>query len=189
VTAAAAYLQTVQDGRPKYLLLATDGLPNCGLGNANTSVDDSPAAIASVANAKAAGILTFVVGIAASSDQMASVTLNSMAMAGAEPQIGSADGNSFYEVTSTADLETALNKIVGLAGSCLIPLTGVSGALDKVALSAKDTSGNQIPIPQDSTNGWSYTDNTRTAILLNGTSCTSLRNGAYTDLQFITSSC
>jgi hypothetical protein len=116
VNAAVAYLQTVPDGKPKYLLLATDGEPNCGATNVNA--DDSPAAITAVANAKAAGFPTFVVGIATLANAQAGDTLNMMALAGAEPQIGSADGNSYYEVNSTADLATALNTIVGVVGSC-----------------------------------------------------------------------
>jgi hypothetical protein len=182
VNAAVTYMQTLTDTNPKYLLLATDGLPNCKPNDRNVMDDDSAGAEAAVTNAKTAGFPTFVVGIG---NTMGVATLNQLAMNGGEPQVGSADGNSFYEVNSTSDLVTALNKIVGLVASCTIPLTGVNGTLDKVAVSAKDANGNTVEIMQDPTNGWSYTDTTMTAIILNGTACTDLQNGTYSDYQFI----
>jgi hypothetical protein len=182
LNAAVAYMQTVTDPNPKFLLLATDGLPNCGPNARNVTDDDSPGTVTAVTNAKAAGFPTFVVGIG---NTMGTSTLNMLAMAGGEPQVGSADGNSFYEVNSTADLEAALTKIVGMVASCTIPLTGVNGTLDKVAVSAQDSSGNTVQITQDPANGWSYTDTTMTTIILNGTACTDLQNGSYSNFQFI----
>jgi hypothetical protein len=182
VNAAAAYMTTVTDTNPKYLLLATDGLPNCAPGSRIQTSDDSPGATTAVMNAAAAGFPTFVVGIG---NTMGEATLNGFAMAGGEPQTGSADGNLFYEVNSTSDLVAALTKIVGQATSCTFPLTGVSGNLDKVAVSAKDAAGNAIEIMQDPVNGWSYTDATKTAITLNGDACSNLRTVTYTGFQFI----
>jgi von Willebrand factor type A domain len=182
VNAAAAYMQTVSDPNPKYLLLATDGLPNCKPNDNTVTDDDSPGAITAVTNAKTAGFPTFVVGIG---NTQGTATLNMLATAGGEPQIGSADGNSFYEVNNTAELETALNKIVGLIASCTIPLTGVNGSLEKVAVSAQDSGGNIVQITQDPSNGWSYIDATMKSIVLNGTACADLQNGAYSNFQFI----
>jgi hypothetical protein len=182
VNAAAAYMKTLTDPNPKYLLLATDGIPNCIAGDRTFMMDDSPGATTAVMNAAAAGFPTFVVGIG---DTKGDATLNMFAMAGGEPQTGSADGNLFYEVNSTSDLVTALTKIVGQATSCTFPLTGVSGNLDKVAVSAKDAAGNAIEIMQDPVNGWSYTDATKTAIILNGDACNNLKSVTYTGFQFI----
>ncbi len=182
VDAAAAYMKTLTDPNPKYLLLATDGIPNCKPGDRTVTDDDSPGATTAVMNAAAAGFPTFVVGIG---DTMGDATLNMFATAGGEPQTGSADGNLFYEVNSTSDLVAALTKIVGQATSCSFPLTGVSGDLEKVAVSAKDAAGNTIEIMQDATNGWSYTDATKTAIILNGDACNNLKSVTYTGFQFI----
>jgi len=182
LNAAVAYMQTVTDPNPKFLLLATDGLPNCAPNDRNVTDDDSPGTVTAVTNAKTAGFPTFVVGIG---NTQGDATLNMLAMAGGEPQVGSADGNSFYEVNSTADLEAALTKIVGMVASCTIPLTGVNGTLDKVAVSAKDSSGNTVQVAQDPTNGWSYTDTSMTMIILNGTACSDLQNGSYSNFQFI----
>ena len=182
VDAASAYMKTVTDTNPKYLLLATDGLPNCIPADSNVGDDDSAGATTAVMNAATAGFKTFVVGIGNTNGV---ATLNQMAMAGGEAQVGSADGNSFYEVNSTADLVTALNKIVGMVASCTIPLTGVNGMLEKVAVSAKDASGNTVEVMQDPTNGWSYTDASMTTIVLNGTACGDLQSGALSGFQFI----
>jgi len=106
-----------------------------------------------------------------------------MAVNGGEPQVGAA--TQYYAVTDTAGLETVLGQIIGKAVSCTIPLTGVSGNLDKVAVSAKDASGNTIEIMQDAVNGWSYTDANKTAIILNGDACNNLKSVTYTGFQFI----
>ena len=182
VNAAVAYMKTVTDTNPKYLLLATDGLPNCKPGDRTVTDDDSPGATTAVANAVAAGFNTFVVGIG---NTMGEMTLNGFATAGGEPQTGSADGNSFYEVNSTADLVTALNKIVGIVASCTIPLTGVPANLTNVAVSVDDASGNPTKVPQDPANGWSYTGTSMTTIQLNGSYCDSIKNGTYSNVQFV----
>ncbi len=182
---AVTYLQGLTDANPKYLLLATDGEPNCaaGTGTANAGATDAVGAENAVAAAKTAGFPTFVVGIATSTDAAATNALNTMAVNGGEAQTGAA--TQYYSVTDTAGLETVLAQIVGKTVSCTIPLTGVGGNLDKVAVSAKDASGNTIEIMQDATNGWSYTDATKTAIILNGDACSNLKSVTYTGFQFI----
>ena len=60
--AALAYLSNVADSNPKFILLATDGQPNCPA-SGDTSTDDSAAAIQVVSDAYRAGVPTFVVGI------------------------------------------------------------------------------------------------------------------------------
>jgi hypothetical protein len=181
---AVKYMQGLTDPNPKYLLLATDGEPNCAPGSTgNIGASDATGAENAVAAANTAGFPTFVVGIATTSDSAATNALNTMAVNGGEPQVGAA--TQYYAVTDTAGLETVLAQIIGKAVSCTIPLTGVSGNLDKVAVSAKDASGNTIEIMQDATNGWSYTDATKTAIILNGDACNNLKSVTYTGFQFI----
>ena len=182
MNAATAYMKTLTDTNPKYLLLATDGLPNCAPGGKNMSSDDSPGATTAVTNAAAAGFPTFVVGIG---NTMGETTLNGFATAGGEPQTGSADGNLFYEVNSTADLVTALNKIVGLIASCTIPLTNVPPGQTNVAVSVDDTSGKATKVPQDNSNGWSYVTGSTTTIQLNGSYCDGIKAGTYSNVEFV----
>jgi von Willebrand factor type A domain len=178
---AVQYLTGLSDPNPKYLLLATDGEPNCA-GN-NVGTNDDVGAENAVTTASTAGFPTFVVGIATSTDAAATNALNTMAVNGGEAQTGAA--TQYYAVTDTASLVTVLAKILGKALSCTIPLNGVGGMLDKVAVSAKDANGNTIEIMQDDTDGWSYTDSTKTAIILNGDACNNLQSVTYTDFQFI----
>jgi len=181
---AVQYMHGLTDPNPKYLLLATDGEPNCAAGNTgNIGTTDAVGAENAVAAANTAGFPTFVVGIATTSDAAATNALNTMAVNGGEAQIGAA--TQYYSVNDTAGLVTVLGQIIGKAASCTIPLTGVSGNLDKVAVSAKDASGNTIEIMQDAVNGWSYTDANKTAIILNGDSCNNLKSVTYTGFQFI----
>ncbi len=204
INAAVTYMKTLTDPNPKFLLLATDGLPNCGTGGSggaggaggrgvggrfgggtpggvNTS-DDSPAAEAAVTAAKAAGFPTFVVGIATSTDMMATTTLNTMAVNGGYPQTGAA--TQYYSVTDTASLQAALNKIIGMTLSCTVPLTDKPDNLANVAVTAQDSTGKRIEIPPDPTNGWSF-DSTMSNIILNGSACTDLQSVTLTAYQFI----
>ncbi len=81
VNAAVAYMKTLKDPNPKYLLLATDGLPNCKPNDRTVTDDDSTGATTAVTNAMTAGFGTFVVGIG---NTMGTTTLNALAMAGGE---------------------------------------------------------------------------------------------------------
>jgi hypothetical protein len=189
VAAASAYLKTVTDTNSKYILLATDGLPNCPEGCSGNSCTNTPNAAettaveSAITDAQTAGFKTFVVGIATSSDPDANTALNGFAMAGGEPQTGGT--TSYYSVNNTASLVTALNQIVGIVASCTIPLTNVPANLTNVAVSATDANGNIVVVKQDDPNGWSYDDPTTKAnIILNGTACTNTQSGAYSNFQF-----
>ena len=59
--AAVTYLRGLTDPNPKFILMATDGQPNCPA-SGNSSGDDTPGAIAAVTAAATAGFPTFVVG-------------------------------------------------------------------------------------------------------------------------------
>ncbi|HZL17015.1 MAG TPA: vWA domain-containing protein [Polyangia bacterium] len=187
VDAASAYLSTLTDPNSKYILLATDGLPNCPEGCTGNSCTNTPNAAetanveASITAAQAANFKTFVVGIATSSDAAANTALNGFAMAGGEPQAGAA--TQYYSVTDTASLVTALNKIVGIIASCTISLSSAPTGFTNVVISATDASGKPVAIPMDPTNGWSY-DANKANVILNGTACADLQNGTYSDFNF-----
>ena len=186
VKAAVAYLQTVQDQNPKFLLLATDGEPNCANGSVNNS--DANGATAAIKNAHdQLGIPTFVVGIATTASTTGSTAataeLNSAAVAGGYPLTGTIQ---YYAVSDTQALSDALNKIVGLAASCTISLANTPTGQDwSIAITATDTTGTTVQIDSDANNGWGYTDASKTAITLVGTACDNLKSGAYTDIKFV----
>ena len=107
VTTGAAYLAGVKDNNPKYILLATDGLPNCPTGcaamsrpNSACTQTDNPsedqAATQAIADAlNNFHIKTFVIGVG--NVATAQNTLNQFAMAGGLPQSGAA--TSYYAAT------------------------------------------------------------------------------------------
>jgi hypothetical protein len=189
INAATAYMGTLTDTNPKYILLATDGLPNCpdGCGNGGMSCTTTPNAAETTAvetaitAAQTAGYKTFVVGIATANDMAANAALNGFATSGGEPQTGAA--TSYYSVNDTATLVAALNKIVGIIASCTISLSTAPAGFSNVVISATDANGNPVPIPMDPTNGWSY-DANKANIILNGTACTDLQSGSYSDFKF-----
>jgi len=125
ISFGAAYLQSLTDTNPKFLLLATDGLPNCPVGcaaMANPSgvctTTDNPtedqAVEDAVMTAAAQGIKTFVVGIG--NVATAQNTLDQLAAAGGEAQVGGA--TSYYAALDEAALEAALTSIVGKISGC-----------------------------------------------------------------------
>ena len=192
IMSGTAYLASLTDTNPKFILLATDGLPNCPSGCASmanpsktcTNTDnpnEDMAAEAAIAMAAAQGYQTFVIGIG--SVTSAVNTLNQFAINGGQAQTGAA--TSYYAATDEAALEAALTKIVGIVASCTIPLTGVPANLTNVAVSVDNTSGTPTKVPQDATNGWTYTDATNTAIQLHGTYCDGVKGGTYSNVQFV----
>jgi hypothetical protein len=93
-----------------YILLVTDGEPNCP-GHIGTEPTDPPYTVGAIARAATKGIKTFVVGFGAlpMADQMA---MNQMAMAGGEPCTGaSCNGQMFYAAGSDASLQAAIDSI------------------------------------------------------------------------------
>ena len=124
IKSGASYLMGLTDPNPKYIVLATDGLPNCPMGcdtgrpSGNCTMTDNPAedqaATQAIAAAAMAGFKTFVIGIGMTG---ANSTLNQFATAGGMPQTGAA--TSFYSVTDGASLVSALNTILGRTNSCV----------------------------------------------------------------------
>src|SRR4029079_1275511 len=98
-----------------------------------------------------AGVPTFVVGIGTL--YSTEVVLDSLAKAGGHPR---AVMPAYYPASSTADLVTALNQLVGIARTCLLALPPPAGhSRDAIEVLADGTA-----IPHDPThvNGWDYSD-------------------------------
>jgi von Willebrand factor type A domain len=123
VNAAAAYLKTLDDGFPKFILLATDGIPTCGssqcapgvnTGGSSGACDDANAIAAVKSVHDTMQIPTFVVGIGTSTGG-GDATLTSMAQAGGYPRAGSP---SYYPVGSATELTAAFEAITGMVQDC-----------------------------------------------------------------------
>jgi len=175
VNSGAAYLQTVTDPNPKFILLATDGLPNCGArGGAGT--DDSPGAIQAVADAAAAGYPVFVVGVGTNTG--ADATLTAMATAGGRAQ---AKAPGYYPVASTADLVSVLTTIGGMITSCTFGLGSVPPDPSNVGVYS-DPGMKKIPKDVTHVNGWDYGAGMK-SIELFGPACDAVKNKTTTKIQ------
>jgi hypothetical protein len=147
---AAAYLKTLTDPRPKFILLATDGVPTCGTAPCAAGVNstgmanqcDDANAIAMVKTVHDMGFPTFVLGIG-TSKAPGDGTLSQMAINGGYPRTGTP---AYYPIDKAQDLEDAFQSITGMVSSCFYTispsLTGaqqVAGVkADGVALSPGD---------------------------------------------------
>ena len=181
--AGAAYLATLTDKRPKYLLLATDGLPNCGP-NATTPTDDnSVGAEQAVADAHAAGFPTFVIGIG---ETMAEATLTRLALRGGVPQAGGA--TAFYQVSDTAQLETALGTILGSV-TCVFDLPVPTQSRESTSHISVFVNGAAFPQDTNHMSGWDYHGTEMKQIQIYGPTCDGLMGGkiASVAVQFICS--
>jgi hypothetical protein len=169
VRKATAYMQTRTTPNPKYLVLATDGEPNCGGGGIfGTGTADNMNAIQAVRDAAAAGFPTFVVGIAAGA--AADGVLNDMATAGGQPRMAMP---GYYPVSSRADFITALGAIAGQVANCVFPLTKAPPENDDVTVEI-----NGMKIMRDTTRmqGWDYGPGKK-SIQLYGAACEQLKKG------------
>lgn len=137
VEEATAFLAARTSENPKFLLLATDGIPNCG--NDNDRESDVPGAIAAVNAARQAGFGVFVVGIAASGIRVDGVdafkVLNDLAEAGGRPREG---GTKFYSANNEAELKAALGSIASQAADCTFTLTSTPSSPGDVAVELDD---------------------------------------------------
>jgi hypothetical protein len=171
-TQAAAYLAAVTDPNPKYILLATDGLPNCMTGGGANATDEV-AAIAAVSTVAAMGIPTFVIGVA-TSGSTADGTLNMMAMNGGHPRAATP---LYYPVATSMDLQLALADIQGMVAlPCQFQLPGVPSNLGAVSV----TVGGQVVQASD----WMYGPGNRSIVFPDaGALCMSLKSGAVKDVK------
>ena len=109
---ATIKLPEMNDGnRPgSYILLITDGEPNCA-GNVGTEGTDPAYTIGAVKRAAMVGIKTFVIGFGAL-PASAKTTMNKMAMAGQVPCTGTAcAGQQYYSAEDDAGLQAAIDSI------------------------------------------------------------------------------
>jgi hypothetical protein len=192
INLATSYLGGLNDGRGHYILLATDGAPNCDPGDTqpiSTKRCQSDAdcaatefcylvpplgglcelrpldlAVHSIENALAAGIKTFVVGL--SIDAASLDTLNRMADAGGAAQPGA---NRFYPANDQATLAAALASITSEVISCTFALDSPPLDMSYVYVSVGGAAVSQDP---SHANGW---DITATTLTFYGAACQALQ--------------
>jgi hypothetical protein len=172
INAAVQYYQGNTDGNNHFILLATDGLPQCDTN------DDSAAAEMAVMTAATAGIKTVVVGIG--SDPMGTATLTAMANAGGMPD--TTGSTPYYQVNTTQDLVTALGKIAGQIVSCSYALQMAPPNPNYVEID--DNNGMKIPRDTTHMNGWDFGPGNM-SINFYGAACDNLQKGVTTGIKAV----
>jgi hypothetical protein len=164
VQAATSYLASLRDDRAKYLLLATDGQPNCPSTGDVPTAPDLPAALEAIAAARAAGIKVYVIGVGPSAGN-----LDEMARQGGT--------DKFFPALSPASLVAALDTIVGTVASCVYTMasippdpTNLGVYLDK-------------QLVPEGADGWSLSGSN--SVVFGGVTCERIKAGAFTHVQVL----
>jgi hypothetical protein len=185
VMQGSAYLSGVQDDNPKYIVLVTDGLPNCPA-SGNSSNDDTAGAVAAITASAAAGIPVFVVGVATagvvSNGVDADQVLTMMSTAGGRPRMGTPN---YYSASSAAELASALTMLVGMTNSCVFQIGPAPTTDGTTSTSYIDVFGDGTKIPRDTTrtNGWDYVDGSgQNSIQIYGSTCDQVIAGTIQNL-------
>jgi hypothetical protein len=173
---AVAYLAAHPSANPRYLVVATDGQPNCRAGGGRSGATDEAGAVMAVAGALQAGLKTFVIGVATGPG--AETVLSDMARAGGAPR---ASTPPYYPVASRADLLGALGEITSLVTDCAFSLTKAPPSLDDV-----DVSVGGAPVMRDEAhaNGWDYGASS-SSIVFYGSACEQVKKGASKDVRIV----
>ncbi|MEZ4393944.1 MAG: vWA domain-containing protein [Polyangiales bacterium] len=166
IDTAERYFRANASPRRRYVVLATDGAPNCGYDSG-----DVTARIRALRSGL--GVDTFVLGIPGT-DASLRAPLNEFARAGGRPRAGT---TAFYEAGSTVEFETALRAITASAASCTYRFTTRPTDPLRVTLQFDGRT-----IPRDRTGGWDYTDTTGTEVRFYGASCTQLQAGTVREV-------
>lgn len=178
LAAALAYYETLPvNPIGRYVLLATDGLPNCGPVDSEGNTEETvPETVAAIEALRAAGISTYVLGFGA----------DFTGGDGPLRQMATAGGTSApYNARSAAELEAALDAIAAevIPPSCTVELDGPTR--DPRLFQVRFDGGPLIPRNESRTSGWDY-DAASNTITFYGAECAAVQGGsvASVDVDF-----
>jgi hypothetical protein len=174
--AALQYFQSIPvNTAGRYVLFATDGLPNCKGGDPNMT--SYPETVAAVQALHDAGIPTYVLGL----DSFANTTvLNDAATAGGEAQSGA---TKYYDASNPTSLAAALQAIAGgiVVPSCTFALASAPPVPDDVTVTIN---GMAVPRSPSHASGWDYYPDAMT-ITFFGATCQAIQMGASSAVSFV----
>jgi hypothetical protein len=153
--------------RANYVVLATDGEPNCGDTDVTSRITKLYGATPSVS--------TFVIGIGAATNTDPTL-LNAWADAGHTARSGA---THYYQTNSSADLMAAFDAIAGGIVSCDFQMT--EAAPDPTLITVTE---NGTPVSPSPTVGYTYDPATNT-VTLHGAACDALKNDASTKVSVV----
>jgi hypothetical protein len=165
-------------GRPtrKYLLLATDGEPNCLPGSPDQGAADTAGTVAAIRGLAEKGATTFVLGVSAGEGPDASLT--AMAKAGGHARQGT---TAYYTASDANELEAALDEVARQVALCTFDLSPPppAGAMLTLSIGGQTYARN----PTHVGDGWDVTAAGR-AIELYGAACNAVQAGGSIQLGY-----
>lgn len=143
--------------RSSFVVLATDGMPNCGS-------NQGDATLAQVRMLASMGVKTFVVGFGTGTAMTDVQLLGALADAGGTARAGAVH---YYPATDTMDLAAAFRSIANVAVSC-------SFRLQRPLAGTPTMTVDGVPVAADATNGFTY-DAAAMSLDFHGASCDALQ--------------
>lgn len=179
-TPTAAALDVAAAGltstKPRAMVLATDGLPNCNAtlnsatcacpsGNCTSAVrcTDDANTLERLESWSNAGIPTWIIGIGG--DVTGSALLDAMAIAGGRP---AATSPKYLSALSATELEQAFVQIRDELGACTFTSPSVPDVNGSIVVMLD---GVVVPHDASGTNGWSWSSEARGELALRGSWC------------------
>jgi hypothetical protein len=167
---AAAALGLGTSDNPRYLILATDGLPSCPEGPPGEI-----SAIRALSMQEQAGLRSFVIGTATPASMQHRV-LNDMAAAGGEPRVGD---QRYYPALNKAQMLEALDEITGRLTSCVFTVNALPPTPNFVALNIGNTRIQRDPARRE---GWNFGGSVQ-VVHLYGQACAMLKANPLTPAE------
>jgi hypothetical protein len=160
-------LERTAGDRPRALILATDGWPNCGA--AGTSLDGRVFAV--LARLAEGGVPTYVLGLDDPTQGALVDVLNRLAEAGQRPR---RDAARYYSVRQPQDLSGAFDDALARVSRCTLALDPPAEPTETVTVALGARTVLWDPAHRD---GWDYADPGRHGVLFHGPTCDTLRAG------------
>jgi hypothetical protein len=158
---------------PQFVLLVTDGAPNCIGGNSGMDAQAHQATVKAVDALAKAGVKTFVIGYDASVDPNLAKQLTEYAQHGGT--------NNFFAVQDGPSLVAKFGEITSVVAECTYTLD--KAPADKMYVRVEL---DKMSLPVDSPDGWSINDKT---VTVGGAACAKLRDGTKTHTLSVTVEC
>jgi von Willebrand factor type A domain len=177
IAKAASYLKS-RGVSNQYIVLATDGEPSCPSGD-----DAVDYAVEKIAEAKAAGFPTYVIGVLDPDENESSFPrLNKMAEAGGTARNDASSTDKFYNAYSVAELTKALEAVTGQVASCVFEFEKAPPDASNIAVKV-----NGAVLAQDTNKaqGWDYTSDQHLALELYGDACQQIKGGTENKVDII----
>jgi hypothetical protein len=141
---AVMALRAMDTENPRYLILASDGIPNCPIG-----MPGENEAIKTLVMFEREGLKTYVIGTATPTSPQHRA-LNDLAAAGGEPRTGD---QKYFPALNKVQMLEALDQITSRMSSCVLTVNALTPSPQFVAMNIGNT---RIPLDPARREGWNW---------------------------------